>query len=184
MSDILWLASYPKSGNTWLRAFLHNLFRNPDTPFDINRMSELTRGRQPGPVVQTTRCAWRGGAEPGRSRASQARGARADRRERAGYRHRQDPQRARRGGRRAHDHPVTDGRRDLRRAQPPRRGPFLCPSPGPAGGRHHHADGDRGLRDGPRPNTRCPSITATGPPMWRAGPAGRTSSSTSYATRT
>lgn len=44
MSDILWLASYPKSGNTWLRAFLHNLFRNPSTPFDINRMSELTAG--------------------------------------------------------------------------------------------------------------------------------------------
>ena len=44
MSGILWLASYPKSGNTWLRAFLHNLFRNPSTPFDINRMSELTAG--------------------------------------------------------------------------------------------------------------------------------------------
>ena len=44
MSGILWLASYPKSGNTWLRAFLHNLLRNPKTPFDINRMSELTAG--------------------------------------------------------------------------------------------------------------------------------------------
>ena len=44
MSGILWLASYPKSGNTWLRAFLHNLFRNEKTPFDINRMAELTAG--------------------------------------------------------------------------------------------------------------------------------------------
>ena len=44
MSRILWLASYPKSGNTWLRAFLHNLLRNPREPFDINRMSELTAG--------------------------------------------------------------------------------------------------------------------------------------------
>ena len=44
MSRILWLASYPKSGNTWLRAFLHNLFRDTDAPFDINRMSELTAG--------------------------------------------------------------------------------------------------------------------------------------------
>ncbi len=44
MSGILWLASYPKSGNTWLRAFLHNLLRNPREPFDINRMSELTAG--------------------------------------------------------------------------------------------------------------------------------------------
>ncbi len=44
MSKILWLASYPKSGNTWLRAFLHNLFRDPSAPFDVNRMSELTAG--------------------------------------------------------------------------------------------------------------------------------------------
>ena len=44
MSGILWLASYPKSGNTWLRAFLHNLFRNAKTPFDINQMAELTAG--------------------------------------------------------------------------------------------------------------------------------------------
>ena len=44
MSNILWLASYPKSGNTWLRAFVHNLMRNPREPFDINRMSELTAG--------------------------------------------------------------------------------------------------------------------------------------------
>ena len=39
MSKILWLASYPKSGNTWLRAFLLNLLHNPSTPFDINKMS-------------------------------------------------------------------------------------------------------------------------------------------------
>lgn len=40
MGKIIWLASYPKSGNTWLRAFIHNLLRNPPEPFDIN---ELTR---------------------------------------------------------------------------------------------------------------------------------------------
>lgn len=28
MGKIIWLASYPKSGNIWLQAFLHNLFRN------------------------------------------------------------------------------------------------------------------------------------------------------------
>ena len=44
MGQILWLASYPKSGNTWVRAFLHNLFTNSQTPFDINKMSELTHG--------------------------------------------------------------------------------------------------------------------------------------------
>ena len=38
MGKLIWLASYPKSGNTWLRAFLHNLLRNPDTPFDINEL--------------------------------------------------------------------------------------------------------------------------------------------------
>ena len=42
MGRIIWIASYPKSGNTWTRAFLHNLFRNPKTPFDINKMDELS----------------------------------------------------------------------------------------------------------------------------------------------
>ena len=38
MGDIIWLASYPKSGNTWMRAFLHNLFRAASRPVDINSM--------------------------------------------------------------------------------------------------------------------------------------------------
>lgn len=44
MGGILWLASYPKSGNTWLRAFIHNLMRNPDQAHDINKMADLTLG--------------------------------------------------------------------------------------------------------------------------------------------
>lgn len=44
MSNLLWLASYPKSGNTWVRAFLHNFLANLDAPFEINRMSALTVG--------------------------------------------------------------------------------------------------------------------------------------------
>ena len=44
MSRILWLASYPKSGNTWLRAFLHNLMRNATAPIEPNRLNELTLG--------------------------------------------------------------------------------------------------------------------------------------------
>ena len=44
MGGILWLASYPKSGNTWLRAFLHNLMRNPDQPYDINKLRDMTAG--------------------------------------------------------------------------------------------------------------------------------------------
>jgi hypothetical protein len=42
MGKLIWLASYPKSGNTWLRAFLHNLFRNPSKPYDINRLTDFT----------------------------------------------------------------------------------------------------------------------------------------------
>ncbi len=42
MGGIIWIASYPKSGNTWVRAFLHNLFRDPESPFDINKMDALT----------------------------------------------------------------------------------------------------------------------------------------------
>jgi hypothetical protein len=42
MGKILWLASYPRSGNTWLRAFLHNLLRDPPAPYDINRLQDFT----------------------------------------------------------------------------------------------------------------------------------------------
>ena len=36
MPGIIWLASYPKSGNTWLRAFLANYLRNAHQPIPIN----------------------------------------------------------------------------------------------------------------------------------------------------
>ncbi len=32
MGNIVWLASYPKSGNTWMRAFIYNLIENPPRP--------------------------------------------------------------------------------------------------------------------------------------------------------
>jgi hypothetical protein len=38
MGNIIWLASYPKSGNTWVRAFIHHLFRNADEPLNINEI--------------------------------------------------------------------------------------------------------------------------------------------------
>ncbi|WP_343561262.1 sulfotransferase domain-containing protein [Kiloniella sp. b19] len=41
MPGILWLASYPKSGNTWMRAFLANLIADRDEPLDLNRIGEL-----------------------------------------------------------------------------------------------------------------------------------------------
>ena len=43
---IVWLASYPKSGNTWTRAFLHNLLylvhEGTDKVVDINAMNEFS----------------------------------------------------------------------------------------------------------------------------------------------
>lgn len=38
-NGIYWLASYPKSGNTWFRAFLANLLENSEKPVLINAMS-------------------------------------------------------------------------------------------------------------------------------------------------
>ncbi len=35
---IIWLASYPKSGNTWFRIFLSNLFSESDEPVSINKL--------------------------------------------------------------------------------------------------------------------------------------------------
>jgi hypothetical protein len=35
VGNIIWLASYPKSGNTWLRAFIYNLVENPARPGNI-----------------------------------------------------------------------------------------------------------------------------------------------------
>ncbi len=40
MSGIYWLASYPKSGNTWLRIVLHNFIQNCHQPTDINQISD------------------------------------------------------------------------------------------------------------------------------------------------
>ncbi|NIJ43301.1 hypothetical protein FHS78_003614 [Parvibaculum indicum] len=40
MAGLIWLASYPKSGNTWMRTFLHNLLMNTDEPVSLD---ELTR---------------------------------------------------------------------------------------------------------------------------------------------
>jgi hypothetical protein len=56
MAGIVWLASYPKSGNTWVRAFLHNLMRDPARSYDINRLSDLTAG--------DSQIAWYRGLDP------------------------------------------------------------------------------------------------------------------------
>jgi hypothetical protein len=52
MGKIIWLASYPKSGNTWLRAFLHNFLRNPAEPYELNRLDEYSLGDSAGQYYQ------------------------------------------------------------------------------------------------------------------------------------
>lgn len=37
-NGIIWLASYPKSGNTWFRIFLNNLLSDSELPVDINKL--------------------------------------------------------------------------------------------------------------------------------------------------
>jgi hypothetical protein len=42
MSKIIWLASFPKSGNTWTRVFIMNLFMNPSQPLSINEVHKMS----------------------------------------------------------------------------------------------------------------------------------------------
>lgn len=46
MGGIVWLASYPKSGNTWMRAFLHNLLTNAKKPVEPNYLDKFTLGNK------------------------------------------------------------------------------------------------------------------------------------------
>lgn len=45
---LTWLASYPKSGNTWFRTFLRNLMNDGDQPVSINKLSTGTIGSARG----------------------------------------------------------------------------------------------------------------------------------------
>ena len=42
--NIVWLASYPKSGNTWVRLFLANYLLNRDAPVSINEIHRIALG--------------------------------------------------------------------------------------------------------------------------------------------
>jgi hypothetical protein len=42
MGKIVWLASYPKSGNTWLRAFLHNYITDAARPHSIDALTDFS----------------------------------------------------------------------------------------------------------------------------------------------
>lgn len=52
MPGILWLASFPKSGNTWLRIFIENLFRNTREPASINDMGVVKYGDMMIPLYE------------------------------------------------------------------------------------------------------------------------------------
>jgi hypothetical protein len=47
---IIWLASYPKSGNTWSRFFLANYLANPDSPMPINDIPNLSYITHDSPI--------------------------------------------------------------------------------------------------------------------------------------
>lgn len=42
--SLVWLASYPKSGNTWLRAFLANYFVESDGPVPLDKIRQVSFG--------------------------------------------------------------------------------------------------------------------------------------------
>ena len=44
MGNIVWVASYPKSGNTWMRVFIENYFSGQGRPVDINQVHKNSIG--------------------------------------------------------------------------------------------------------------------------------------------
>ena len=52
MGGICWLASFPKSGNTWVRLFLANLFANLPDPVNINTLKNFTFGDNRGDLFE------------------------------------------------------------------------------------------------------------------------------------
>jgi aryl sulfotransferase len=49
MAKVIWLASYPKSGNTWMRVLLANYLRDSTVPADINELGL-------GPIASARQC--------------------------------------------------------------------------------------------------------------------------------
>ena len=42
MGEIIWIASFPKSGNTWMRAFLANYVLNRKEPYPIDELGSFS----------------------------------------------------------------------------------------------------------------------------------------------
>ena len=43
MNKIVWIASYPKSGNTWMRYLLGNYFFNQNNNFNVDIISNIKK---------------------------------------------------------------------------------------------------------------------------------------------
>jgi hypothetical protein len=52
MGNLLWIASYPKSGNTWVRAFIENYLQNLPRPVDINSIYATSTAESAAPRYQ------------------------------------------------------------------------------------------------------------------------------------
>ena len=61
MGNLIWLASYPKSGNTWTRIFLANYLLNAQKPIPINEVHRVGIGDS---IADTYRIAGKGRYDP------------------------------------------------------------------------------------------------------------------------
>lgn len=54
MKQIVWLASYPKSGNTWFRMFLANYLKNSPTPLSLDEIKSTPIASNPAAFEEIT----------------------------------------------------------------------------------------------------------------------------------
>ena len=53
--NIIWIASYPKSGNTWVRSILTSLFFSEDGSIDFKHLNAFPKYPNPEHLVQFTK---------------------------------------------------------------------------------------------------------------------------------
>jgi hypothetical protein len=74
LPGIIWLASFPKSGNTWTRFFLANYLSNPDRPLPINDIQNLNFITHDSPIVHFERFAGKKLGEMSEEEVAEVRG--------------------------------------------------------------------------------------------------------------
>ena len=52
---IIWLASYPKSGNTWVRSILSSLFFSEDGSIDFKHLNSFPKYPNPEHLIEFTK---------------------------------------------------------------------------------------------------------------------------------